>query len=222
LGGGLKKILEIGANEVVLILAHEKVQMPNNLVGHLSLKLELLLKGLIMSSQSQVDAGYRGPIYALLYNLSDVPVTVHHLDPFLRIEFALLDADTGRPYDGVFKPDFTLGDVVKGRIRSSLSAMEERLADVERRVFRIAAGSVIAGLLAIIGILGPVQGQASDARADARQAEERVATNEQQLQLARAEVTRLDAQIAQLTTEVEGLRGALTPSPPVGPPTTTP
>ncbi len=220
LGPGRDKVLEIGPNEVVLLLAHERVQMPNDLVGHLSLKLDLLLKGLIMSSQSQVDAGYKGPIYALLYNLSDGPVTVRYLDPFLRLEFALLDAATARPYDGDYKPDFSLGDVVRGRIRSSLSDMENTVTETRRRVFQIAAGSAIAAAIAIASILGPVQGQASDASADARQAEDQVANQAEQLKQTQQELSRLETEGAELLEELERLRQELSPTPSPAPPTT--
>lgn len=206
------KVLEVGANEVVLLMAHEKIRMPNNLVGHLSLKLDLLLKGLIMSSQSQVDAGYKGPIFALLYNLSDVAIVVRYLDPFLRLEFAELDADTERPYDGGFKPHFTLGDVVEHRLRSSLSEMGEEVKATRRRVFQIAAGSILAVALGVAAILGPVQGTASDARSDARQAEDLVARQAQELDEARDEVSRLDAQVAQLLAELERVRRSMPPT----------
>lgn len=220
LDGGTHKVLEIGANEVVLLVAHERVHMPDDLVGHLSLKLDLLLQGLIMSSQSQVDAGYHGPIYALLYNLSDGPVTIRYLDRFLRLEFALLDAKTEKPYDGQFKPTFTLGDVISSRIRSSLSDMEEQVTRTRRRVFQIAAGSIVALVLAVVAILGPVQGQASDASSDARAAERRVDNQAARLEQTRDEVSRLEAQVGELLRQLQGVQES--PSPPASPTTTSP
>lgn len=71
---GVRETVVIPANRVVIVTTHEALSLRSDLVGHLSLKLELLLKGLIMANQSQIDAGYSGWIFALLYNLSNQDV----------------------------------------------------------------------------------------------------------------------------------------------------
>lgn len=211
---GRNKVLEVGANEVVLLISHEKVRMPLDLVGHLSLKLDILLKGMVMSSQSQVDAGYAGPIYGLLHNLSDGPVTIKHLQPFLRFEFEKLDFPTDRPYDGDYKWHFGLGDAVTARIRSGLSDMGEQVAAARRRVVGLGIGGALTVALGVGAILAPVQTDVSDARSDARAADVKVGDQARELEEARQRIDRLQNSIDELAKQLEEQRsrtGAATP-----------
>jgi deoxycytidine triphosphate deaminase len=122
--------ISIPANRVVIVSIHEKLNLPNNIVGHLSLKLDLLLKGLIMSSQSQIDAGYKGSIFALLYNLSDRPVEISHLDSILRLELETLLSDTDAPYQGSYK-EVPLAKSLRSPIGSSLYALRQDIDSIE-------------------------------------------------------------------------------------------
>jgi dCTP deaminase len=195
------RTLEIGANQVALVVSAEKVNMPAHLVGHLSLKLDILLTGLIMASQSQVDAGYKGRIYALLYNLSDRPVALKHHIPFLRLEFATLDQETA-PYAGDFKEDDTLANVIPQRITSSLETIHREVKALFRRgiwgLVGIFITFVIAGVTTVFGLLGPVQTEASDAKASAEEARETVKSLRAQLDSEHTAVVELEAQVRSL------------------------
>jgi deoxycytidine triphosphate deaminase len=122
--------ISIPANRVVIVSIKESLNLPNNLVGHLSLKLDLLLKGLIMSSQSQIDAGYKGNIFALLYNLSDRAVEISYLDSILRLELQKLTADTTAPYHGAYE-QIPLAQSLRSPIGSSLFALRQDIDSIE-------------------------------------------------------------------------------------------
>jgi hypothetical protein len=154
-------MLELPPNQVVLVQMHERLNLPNDLVGHLSLKVDVLLEGVIMSSQSQIDAGYKGPIYALLYNLNDRSVWLPWKRPILRLEFARLDRPTS-PYRGDFKPDSTLTSVlqVHGPVNASLFAVaaefRQARSDLNGQVTgirRVTVSSAVAVLVAVVGTL---------------------------------------------------------------------
>jgi deoxycytidine triphosphate deaminase len=160
------KTVEVPANQVVLVRMRESLCLPNDLVGHLTLKLDVLLEGLIMASQSQVDAGYRGSIYALLYNLSSRGVALHQDQSLIRIEFSQLDQSTSKPYSGDYKPDWTLADAMRTRITSSLEMIQREAMQARRTAQLTTVGAVIGIGAIIVGLLGPLQQQASDATAE--------------------------------------------------------
>jgi deoxycytidine triphosphate deaminase len=168
--------LEIGRNQVALIAISERLNVPKDLVGHVSLKMNLLLKGVIMASQSQIDAGYTGHLTILLYNLSDRAVTVHFHDSIVRVEFITLDKETESAYKGKFQDR---GLVIDDPISSSLSNMDNRvegaIAEVQRIGHRDLVGgialavafvvAILTAILVVITLYGPVQKEASDAQA---------------------------------------------------------
>src|SRR5689334_17532871 len=51
-GDPSRKTIQIPPNQLIIIRTIEKVKLSDKLVGHLSLKLEVLLHGIIMASQS--------------------------------------------------------------------------------------------------------------------------------------------------------------------------
>lgn len=213
--GSTATTLQIAANQVVLVRTLEDVVMPADLVGHLSLKLDVLLKGIIMASQSQIDAGYVGPIFALLYNLSQDTVPLSQGQSFLRLEFAELDEKTELIYAGDFKPHFRLFHVVRERLTSSLEGTNrvarEALAKVERRT-RIAVfgafGVFVTALIAILAMLwqliGPVQGQASDARSTAERIRDEYVIQKSHLVALERRITQLEAELDAARTPSDG------------------
>ncbi len=202
--------LQIRANQLVLVRTLENLAMPDDLVGHLSLKLDLLLQGVIMASQSQIDAGYAGPIFALLYNLTDSTVTLHHKKSFLRLEFAQLDQRTEQTYAGQFERHFQLAHVVRKRVTSSLEGIN-RVAQETRNETRNSVRRLgVIGLLALLvstgaiiyQLLGPLQMSVSDAKSAAEAAREEVEHQRRQLMDFQREIIQLEAEIARL--ELEG------------------
>lgn len=143
---GRHSTVEIPPNQAIWVQMAEALNMPPDLVGHLTLKVDVLAKGLIMASQSQIDATYRGPIFALLYNLSDTSVSLKRGDRLLRLELAMLDEGTKKPYSGGFGPASTLKDVVPKRLSSGIVQIQNRL-DRYRRF------GVIGGVIALLATI---------------------------------------------------------------------
>jgi deoxycytidine triphosphate deaminase len=140
----------IPANQVIIVSMVEHLALPDNVVGHLSLKLELLLKGLIMASQSQIDAGYTGKVFALLYNLSNEDVCISQGASILRMELATLTAATTKPYSGDFR-NKSLAQSLLFRIRSGLYQMRQDINSAKSELTKTQlAGVIIAALFGVI------------------------------------------------------------------------
>lgn len=148
--------LVIDPNSVAVVTALEEVVLDRDMIARLSLKMDLLLNGLIMASQSQLDAGYRGQVFALLYNLSDAAVTLRHGQSILRIEFTRLPEKTDKPYDGDYQ-QATLGQVLGQPIGSSLDEMRQKVDEADDRLRKTRIWGALVALVAIlvpIGLLG--------------------------------------------------------------------
>ncbi len=142
------KRLTIPPNHAVVVTTYESVNLPLCLVGHLSLKLGLLTRGLIMASQSQMDAGYGGSVFILLYNLSNRDVTLKYRESIARLEFAKLSEDTERGYKGQYgeQGKNELQDVIEEPIGSSLFAMQK---SVNAATTKITWASVLGAVVVI-------------------------------------------------------------------------
>jgi deoxycytidine triphosphate deaminase len=148
-----KPVLVIPSNRVLIATTIEHLELPPDLVGHLSLKLDLLLHGLIMSNQSQIDAGYQGGLFILLYNLSSNSVNLHRGDPVLRLELSRLAAASASPYHGTYKGK-DLAQALKAPVESSLRDLNRRIdrfdKTLKRNEFSIRITQVIGTLLLLM------------------------------------------------------------------------
>jgi len=65
----------------------EKADLPKFLSGRFDLRVSHFMKGIILSNGPQVDPGFRGALFCMLYNASDRPVPIKQGEHFATIEF---------------------------------------------------------------------------------------------------------------------------------------
>jgi deoxycytidine triphosphate deaminase len=153
-------VVSIPPNGVLLCTMHESLKLPKDMVGHLSLKVALLMKGIMMASQSQIDAGYEGKIFAMLYNLSHRDVCLRDGEPVLRLELVRLEQETTKPYDNTNSKTATLSRHIDAPLIGSLVGIRKEASSavdkVEQAKDRI-SHTQLWGSLAItvaLGIIG--------------------------------------------------------------------
>lgn len=199
---GKRETIVVPSNGLVIVTMREELDLGPDLVGHLSLKLNFLLRGLIMANQSQVDAGYKGQIWALLYNLSQSPVSLQRGDSILRLELVRLAHATTKPYEEGYE-GLTLAGALKEPVDSSLRAMQEEVEKSSRRVtitqwVAISVGvalTILAGYLTYFGRMSDVEQRIS-----------RLEGRAQETQPIDAELARQRSEVASLRRELERLR----------------
>lgn len=165
---GRDEHIVIPPNQVVVVSSLEKVCLPDDMIGHLTLKQDILLQGLIMASQSQIDAGYRGWIYPLFYNLTDTPVTLHLNQSVIRLELVRLEQPTKEPYKGDYQ-EKRLSGSLKSPFGSSLTALREEVEERGRevrntRIWATVGAIVVLFLPILFGYLSGFVGEVRDAR----------------------------------------------------------
>jgi dCTP deaminase len=162
---GAKEHIVLAPNQFVVVSTLEKVCLPDDMVGHLTLKQDILLQGLIMGSQSQIDAGYSGWIYPLLYNLTNNEVTLQLRQSIIRLELVRLEKPTEKPYEGDYL-NSSLSESLKEPIGSSLAVLRSEVSEARSRLSRIRLWGAIATAIALVipvllawgsGLLGEVR-----------------------------------------------------------------
>lgn len=82
---------DIEPGQFGLLITEEKVNIPAELVGFISLRLSVALQGLINISGRHVDPWYSGKLVFSVYNAGSTPVIIKRGDPIFMIAFAYLD-----------------------------------------------------------------------------------------------------------------------------------
>jgi dCTP deaminase len=209
LNSGSRNHIVLQPNQFVVVSTLEQVCLPADMIGHLTLKQDILLQGLIMGSQSQIDAGYRGWIYPLLYNLTNSKVTLKLGESIIRLELVRLPEPTTRPYEGDYQGK-TLAESLRVPIGSSLAKLREEVRrhgeEVEEERQRGRNTRIFATLLAIVAIALPfVTGLVSDVSRLEGEVHESVELEDEVDQLKR-KVSGLQCQVGQKAEEVSRLR----------------
>ncbi len=71
-----------------VVTAREEAWLPTFIAGTFDIKVGLFLRGTILSNGPQVDPGYRGPLFCMLFNGSSDPKTLARYSHFSTIEFS--------------------------------------------------------------------------------------------------------------------------------------
>jgi deoxycytidine triphosphate deaminase len=83
-----------------IVSTYEWVALPSNVVGRFNLRVQPTLEGLMVQMGTQVEPNYKGPLIALLHNISNRPINLKFRDfdtrPF-TIEFSYTSQRSGPP-----------------------------------------------------------------------------------------------------------------------------
>jgi deoxycytidine triphosphate deaminase len=196
------RTLTVPPNQVVIVTTMETLSLPPDVVGHLTLKLDLLLQGLIMANQSQVDAGYEGGLFILLYNLSNHDVSLQLGQSVLRLELDQLTSPTSKPYSayGGFSKK-SLAEVVARPVESSLEAMRGEVEKSNKKIVRTQLlGGIILILTSVFTYFGPLAAKTT-------KFEEQIATLQKAQEAAQGEeIKSLKKSIDDLNQKLEELK----------------
>ena len=125
-------------NGVCFILTEERVALPRDLSGSLSLPLGLIKQGVVLARQPSLDPGYQGYLVAMLYNLSNKEVLLRRGDHLLSVEFHILDRPAEEDYpeesDAKYMGLSTLSDLLDRPLVSTLQGMREEISSVNQQM----------------------------------------------------------------------------------------
>ena len=104
--GGVKKKLErnevikIPPGQLALLITSERVNMPLDTIGFISMKFKYKMRGLINVSGFHVDPGFRGRLKFAVFNAGNKPAHFSPGKPLFLIWFSELTGEPNNDYDG--------------------------------------------------------------------------------------------------------------------------
>jgi deoxycytidine triphosphate deaminase len=130
--------IEVPSNDMVLVSTWETFNMPNNIVARYYLRQGLTWKGLVLLGAGQIDPGYHGKIFGLLYNFSRNAVRIGCKEHIFTVEFCYTTRPTGhsRAYSGPYQRAMSLTAIlpVGLSVDSGSEAIQERLDELTTRL----------------------------------------------------------------------------------------
>lgn len=115
----------------ILAQAKEEACLPRFVSGSFDLSVSMFFDGVVLSNGPQVDPGYRGSLFCMLYNSSDVEVALNRGQKFATIQF-FTTVEVAEGYSGQYQNKKTFQDFLNRRAsRSAGGKIFERIAKVK-------------------------------------------------------------------------------------------
>ena len=144
--------------DYVLISSKEIANLPKDIAGRFDLTVSLFCKGVILSNGPQVDPGFHGRLFCLLFNTANNKVQLKHGEHYATIEFVKLVEPTV-PYMGKYQNKLKMKDYLPEMVEAS--AINKLIEDVENlkkekwwiKILPLVV-SILALILAIAALIG--------------------------------------------------------------------
>ena len=158
------KIKTIGKNNLILTIepydyaivsSKEEICLPKDVVAHFGLTVGLFCQGIILSNGLQVDPGFRGTLFCLLFNTSNRPVSLKRNEHYATIEFTKMSCFAEK-YKGHYQYKRDIIDVIPvNAMRGAINELKKEVEELkqESKNLQNIYISVIAIIVAAISIL---------------------------------------------------------------------
>lgn len=145
--------------DYAIVTSKEIANFPNDISGRFDLKVSLFCQGVILSNGTQVDPGFEGKLFCLLFNTSNSPVVLKRGQHYSTIEFNKLIAPTDG-YEGIYQSkigiiNYLPTNTLQGGV-SELKKEIEKLKSESTKLQAMIVGiiSLLLALIAIYRVMG--------------------------------------------------------------------
>jgi deoxycytidine triphosphate deaminase len=160
-GGKIKKLTDrepfllIEPYDYAIVTSKENANFPRDISGRFDLSVSLFCQGVILSNGPQVDPGFKGKLFCLLFNTSNTPVVLKRGQHYATLEFHKLIEPT-TPYKGKYQGELRIINYLPSNtLRGAVSELRKELEKVKtesRKLQTIVLGT-IGALLTIVALL---------------------------------------------------------------------
>ena len=119
--------------DYVIASCREFISMPRDVSGRFDISVNLFFQGIILSNSTQVDPGFRGKLFCLLFNTSNKTVYLKRGEHFTTIEFNKLIEPT-TPYNGKYLDEKTIVPYLPTNIMQG--AINELKKEIEKLEYK--------------------------------------------------------------------------------------
>lgn len=145
-----KPFMVMEPGDYVLVSSKEIANLPKDIAGRFDLSVSLFCKGVILSNGPQIDPGFRGKLFCLLFNTSNEKVQLKQGDHFATIEFAKLIEST-TPYAGKYQNKLNIQDYLPLMVKASaINELIEDVKNLKKEKWWIKSLPLVLSILALI------------------------------------------------------------------------
>jgi deoxycytidine triphosphate deaminase len=142
--------IKIEPFEFAFVRSEEICNFPRDVAGRFDIAVSLFFQGLIMSNGPQVDPGFRGGLWCLLFNTSNDTVQLKRGQHYATIEFSRLVHPT-YPYQGRYQDREKIEHYLpRGGSRSPISELKKDIKDLKSEKWLIKILPLILASVAIV------------------------------------------------------------------------
>jgi deoxycytidine triphosphate deaminase len=151
---------EIPPYSYAVVSALERANLPPFVIGRFDLKVSYFFEGVILSNGPQIDPGYKGALFCMLYNGSGKPKLLTFGKQFATIDFTTTTTIT-QGYRQKYQlkqrmAQFASDNAVTGKGGAIVQLVDEKVAIVDRKVGEIKTNFwAIAGAVIAISVVAP-------------------------------------------------------------------
>ncbi|MCF0074431.1 hypothetical protein LZD49_28360 [Dyadobacter sp. CY261] len=140
--------------DYAIATSKEYAKLPNNVSGKFDLKIGLFCQGVILSNGPQVDPGFEGKLFCLLFNTSNSPIAIKRGEHYATIEFHKL-SEQAEGYDGKYQSKSSIVDYLPSNtLQGGLNELKKEVEKLKNESARLQGVilSIFSILLAIIAL----------------------------------------------------------------------
>lgn len=145
---GKQPFLQIDPYDYAIVSSAEIVNMPRDISGRFDVSVSLFCQGLILSNGTQIDPGFCGKLFCLLFNTSNKPVYLKRGTHFVTMEFCKL-LEVTEPYDGKYNNQTSIVPYIPpNALQGGINELKQELDKMKEENNRLQ--SMFLGILALI------------------------------------------------------------------------
>jgi deoxycytidine triphosphate deaminase len=150
----MRPFVTIEPYDYAIVKSKETMNFPRDVVGRFDLPVSLFVRGIVLSNSTQVDPGFCGPLFCLLFNTSNASVVLKRGQHCATLEFHKMSEPTVQ-YSGEHQNQnighYLPANVIQGGI-NELKKEFERVKQ-ENRMLQTTLLGLMSLTLAIIAVL---------------------------------------------------------------------
>lgn len=150
-----KPFLTIEPYDYAIVSCMETAWMPRDIIAKFGLTVGLFCQGVILSNGPQIDPGFRGTLFCLLFNTSNRAVHLKRGKHYATIEFNKLIGYAG-PYEGKYQGKKHIIDYIpENALHGAINELKKEVEHLkkESRIMQNIYLGVVALMFTIISIL---------------------------------------------------------------------
>lgn len=141
----------INPGDFIIAESKENLNLPSCISARFDLTVSMFCKGLILSNGPQVDPGYSGKLFCLLFNTSNNIVELKKDNHYASIEFSKLIEPTDKPYVGKYQEKekifLFLPELAKYSVTSDL---KKQISALQKEILLLKYLPIIVSLAALV------------------------------------------------------------------------